>query len=265
MPPMDYEDEPSVVFSPLSEKDYCNFYNLEMDSFEDDASFYLTFLHKNTSVLELGCGSGRLTRLLAPQCKHVTGIDISPEMLRQARLKRQDNITYLQADMADFRLDQLFDCIIIPYNTLNLLHPRHLTEKCLRLCRSHLRTNGSLLFQIYNPNSNLLQSAGEKLFQFTILKHDNGDTLIKETIKSYSVNDECLILVERYRDRPFISKKPQRDLEHSLKLYVPPKKIWETVLFQCGFTIKQCVGDYSQTLFSEEEDPILLIQAMPYT
>ena len=236
-----------------------------MNSFEDDASFYLTFLHNNASVLELGCGSGRLTRLLATQCKHVTGIDNSKEMLSHAQQNRPDNITYLRADMADFRLDQLFDCIIIPFNTLNLLHPQNLTKKCLRLCYSHLRNNGALFFQVFNPNKTLLQSAGERLFQFTILKHENGDTLIKETLKSYSANDECLSLVERYRDRPFSSKKPQRDLEHSLKLYTPKKKIWDNMLFQCGFKIKQCFGNYSHTPFTEEKDQILLVHAVPYT
>jgi cyclopropane fatty-acyl-phospholipid synthase-like methyltransferase len=41
-------------------------------------------------VLEIGCGTGRITRALAKQFGHVYGVDISGEMIRQARLALRD-------------------------------------------------------------------------------------------------------------------------------------------------------------------------------
>lgn len=49
-------------------------------------------------VLDLGCGSGWATRLLAPTCKEVVGVDVSDEMIRQAEQASQNftNMSYLQ-------------------------------------------------------------------------------------------------------------------------------------------------------------------------
>jgi ubiquinone/menaquinone biosynthesis C-methylase UbiE len=51
-------------------------------------------------VLEIGCGVGRMTRMLARIFGHVTALDISEEMLRQARtnLKDLDNVTLVLGD-----------------------------------------------------------------------------------------------------------------------------------------------------------------------
>jgi SAM-dependent methyltransferase len=48
----------------------------------------------NDTVLELGCGAGRIGRQVAPHCKQWIGVDISPNMIRVAsqRLAEHDNI-----------------------------------------------------------------------------------------------------------------------------------------------------------------------------
>jgi SAM-dependent methyltransferase len=54
---------------------------------EVDALLELLDLHllKSDTVLELGCGVGRLTRVLAARTQHVTAVDVSPEMLALAQ------------------------------------------------------------------------------------------------------------------------------------------------------------------------------------
>jgi SAM-dependent methyltransferase len=51
-------------------------------------------------ILEIGCGIGRMTRMLARIFGRVTGVDISPEMIRQAHEKLSDlpNVTLLVGD-----------------------------------------------------------------------------------------------------------------------------------------------------------------------
>ncbi|MEK6300990.1 MAG: class I SAM-dependent methyltransferase [Acidobacteriota bacterium] len=67
-------------------------------------------------ALEIGCGTGSFTRLLAARVSLVTAIDLSPEMVRVARLRSANdaNIDYqigdiLQCDLPDNR----FDCIVM--------------------------------------------------------------------------------------------------------------------------------------------------------
>jgi len=49
-------------------------------------------------ALDVGCGDGLLARKLAQKAASVTGVDRSPEMIRQARAAASGNITFLEAD-----------------------------------------------------------------------------------------------------------------------------------------------------------------------
>src|SRR4051794_32710519 len=54
-------------------------------------------------VVEIGCGLGRLTRVLAERAAHVHALDVSPEMVRRARelSPALDNVTWLVGNGAD--------------------------------------------------------------------------------------------------------------------------------------------------------------------
>lgn len=52
-------------------------------------------------ALDVGCGDGLLARKLARKAAFVTGVDRSPEMIRQAQATAPGNITFLEADYLD--------------------------------------------------------------------------------------------------------------------------------------------------------------------
>lgn len=65
-------------------------------------------------ALEIGCGTGSFSRLLAGRTQHVTALDLSPEMIRLARAHSNEfpNITFQVADvMSSHFPDQHFDCV----------------------------------------------------------------------------------------------------------------------------------------------------------
>lgn len=258
---MEYSEEPRLVFSPLTDEDYCLFYNLEMANYTEDASFYKSFLNTTDTVLELGCGNGRLTRLLAPSCQAITGIDLSQHMIDLAEKSPRSNISYSCMDMMDFQFVASFDTIIIPYNTLNLLGDKQSVEKCLYLCKEQLKDNGKLLLHLYHPNHKILNSAGEKTFQFNILEQDNCSKVIKETLKSYCNKTATLTLEERYRVRPIHPDKANRDLNHLLNLYSPILPRWDELLQSSGFSVENHWGNFNFSPFDDTNDTILLIHA----
>ena len=67
------------------------------------------------SVLDIGCGLGLLTTRLASLNRHITGIDLSPEMIARARKKSADNerVLFVCGDFLeqDFTSEQ-FDCVV---------------------------------------------------------------------------------------------------------------------------------------------------------
>src|SRR6266568_1182316 len=65
-------------------------------------------------ALDAGCGTGELARLLAARCSHVTGIDLSPNMVAEARRRSAglDSVEYAVADVMAAPLPaSSFDCI----------------------------------------------------------------------------------------------------------------------------------------------------------
>jgi ubiquinone/menaquinone biosynthesis C-methylase UbiE len=65
------------------------------------------------AILEVGCGPGTWTGLLAERAESVTAVDISPGMLEQARLAVQSaNVEFVKADAVSFATDRQFDRIV---------------------------------------------------------------------------------------------------------------------------------------------------------
>ncbi|XP_070570593.1 ubiquinone biosynthesis O-methyltransferase-like isoform X1 [Ptychodera flava] len=95
------------------------------------------------NVLDLGCGPGRLTKLISSQAKSVTGIDKSPGMIDVAkRYQSADNITYVVADACDFdileKYRQTFDKVVVCY----VLHWNVNIEPLLKRTHQYLKPGG---------------------------------------------------------------------------------------------------------------------------
>ena len=94
-------------------------------------------------ALEIGCGSGAFSRLLAERSRHVLGLDLAPEMVRiaQERSKNCPNVEYQIVDILqwDFPCEK-YDCIasIATFHHLPL-------ELMLQKAKDALRPGGVLL------------------------------------------------------------------------------------------------------------------------
>lgn len=68
---------------------------------------------KGGRVLEIGCGTGRLTKWIAPHCEWIAGIDLEPRFSIKAREMSRDQTTFLLADGLDLCFaDQAFDAVV---------------------------------------------------------------------------------------------------------------------------------------------------------
>ena len=103
------------------------------------------FSHEDSSVLEIGCGSGDLLAGIAGSKK--TGIDFSEEYIRWAKEKHNNsNIEFLLMDANSIELNQTFDLIIIS-NLIGFVDDiQHVFEQ-VKKC-SH--PNTKVIVQYYN-------------------------------------------------------------------------------------------------------------------
>lgn len=65
---------------------------------------------KEDTILDLGCGTGDLTKKIADSCKKVIGLDNSKEMIQTAQAKYPE-ISFHHADARDYQLNQIFDAV----------------------------------------------------------------------------------------------------------------------------------------------------------
>jgi SAM-dependent methyltransferase len=107
--------------------------------------------YRARTALDLGCGAGYLTSLLAARVDHVTGIDLSPEMIATARRTCADrgNVELLLADFMTWRPSTTFDAIV----SVNTLHHLPLPA-ALALLRDRLAPGGVLvIIDLYRPTT----------------------------------------------------------------------------------------------------------------
>jgi SAM-dependent methyltransferase len=96
-------------------------------------------------AVDLGCGSGRFTGLLADRYAHVVAVDIADREIDIARRKRaRPNVTYRVADILDVtpRRDGRFD-VVLSVNTLFNLFRDHEPGDVLRHVRSLVAPGGT--------------------------------------------------------------------------------------------------------------------------
>lgn len=133
------------------------FYDLNPD-FPQDVPFYCDLLpDSNASVLELGCGTGRVTIALASRCGFIQGIDISAAMVDLCRLKTaklnlpSNRIALTVGDISDFSLGRTFDFIIAPFRVLQNLETTAEVDSLLACVHRHLAPDGTCILNVFNP------------------------------------------------------------------------------------------------------------------
>jgi len=125
------------------------FYEKIINAFNADLSFYKILLESTNpeSILELGCGSGRLFPLYE-KVNTIVGIDISEKMLEKAEKKYRNllksKLILKKADMSNFSINRKFDLIIISNSALKHIPSEEARLKVIKNAKSHLSKAGIL-------------------------------------------------------------------------------------------------------------------------
>jgi len=116
-------------------------------------------------VLELACGTGRLTVPIAQDRHEVVGLDSSPAMLAAAEGKAAGQglrIAFETGDMRGFDLGRRFGLVILSCNSLSHLTEPEDLQACLAAVRRHLRVGGLFAFDVVLPDPRDLARSGQE-------------------------------------------------------------------------------------------------------
>ena len=122
----------------------------------EDLPFYLDLVKslQPNSILEMACGTGRLTLPLIETGYKVTAFDHSPAMLSilknrlrylPAILRR--NLELSEDNLISFASSRKYDLILIPFRSLMMLKQEQILA-CFQICLAHLNPKGSLVFDL---------------------------------------------------------------------------------------------------------------------
>jgi SAM-dependent methyltransferase len=110
-------------------------------------------------VLELGCGTGRVTLAIAEAGQRITGLDLSERMLERAVESRaglsaeaQERLRLVQGDMTRFDLGERFQTVIVPFRPFQHLLELRQQILCLDCAARHLTRGGRLILDFFQTN-----------------------------------------------------------------------------------------------------------------
>lgn len=135
---------------------FSDFYDLYVGSFDADFEFYTTCCKNAGSILEIGCGTGRVLNRLLQLDSKLTGADISPDMLKKASGRfaaeiAEGRLNLITHDFTNSKLSQQFDRLLLTFYTFNYILDQ--PTRFLSNARSSLSSKGLLLMDMFYPNT----------------------------------------------------------------------------------------------------------------
>ncbi len=244
---------------------YAEVYDLIYTGYEQDIPFYVELAQEaEPPVLELACGTGRVLIPVAEAGVSVWGLDSSTEMLEVAREKVatlppevQKRIRLVEGDMRDFTLEERFGLIYIPFRAF--LHLLTVEDQlaALQCVRRHLKPNGRLALDIFDPNLHYIvehlnyggpalarqmgldyldPQTGQRVLVWSSRRYDPPQQRIEEERLFERLDEEGRVVERRYR---------------TLTLRWIYRWEMEHLLARAGFEVEALYGGFQKEPFTE--------------
>ena len=173
-------------------------------------------LTRRSRVLEIGCGIGTLTGLLARYLRkgEVLAVDISPRSVEIARKRLADahNVMFTVSDMTDFDNPALFDFIVLPDVLEHIPESQH--GNLFRQLADHMHANSVILIHIPHPRAiDYIRKNSPDQLQI-IDQAVEADSLINNAVASglTLVSYFSYALFDRENDYAVITLKKKNDI-----------------------------------------------------
>lgn len=250
---------------------FAYFYDLHYSKFSGDVPFFLELSGKlgdDPRLLELACGSGRITLPLLQAGYQVTGLDLSAQMLAVAQEKLSQTIPEVQqrarlvhGDMC--KLDESlgedkFDLIILAFNSFLHLATPESQLVCLTSALQHLTPTGRFALVIYNP----VAESG-----FPANKRSDSAESVANPLRNSKIN--LLVITTDYpaeqrriMNHVFYERLPDGTIEKTsepLHLHYLTRAEIENLLQKAGFKLLEAYGDYDYSPLKDDSTKFIFV------
>jgi len=223
-----------------------------------DLKFYKKWLPKNKDarILELCCGTGRLTLPIAKDGYNIVGVDITLSMLEKARKKASEDgleVEFIEADIRTLELTEKFDLIFIPFNSIHHLYQNKDLFQAFNVVKKHLKENGLFLLDCFNPNIQyIVESEKEEKKIAEYITEDGRNVEIKQKMQYESKTQ-----INRIEWHYYINDKFDSIQNLDMRLYFPQEL--DSYLKQHGFAIIQKFGNFKEQEFNDSSEKQIFV------
>lgn len=218
-----------------------------------DLQFYKKWLakNKNAKILELCCGTGRLTIPIAKDGYDISGVDYTSSMLEQAKIKAAEAglaINFIEADIRTLDLQEKYDLIFIPFNSIHHLYKNEDLFKAFNAVKNHLKDEGLFLLDCFNPNIQYIVEGEKEQKEIAGYTTEDGrDVLIKQTMRY-----ENKTQINRIEWHYFINGEFNSTQNLDMRMFFPQEL--DSYLEWNGFNIIHKYGGFEEETFSDDSE-----------
>ncbi|MFE2345185.1 class I SAM-dependent methyltransferase [Kitasatospora cineracea] len=241
----------------LAVYDDAEFYDREFATRDHDVPFFLEqAVRAGGPVLEVACGTGRITLPIARAGVDVTGLDVMPSMLALARRRSAAEglpVEWLEQDCRDIRTDRRFALVFSATNAMQHLHDLDSVLAFLTSARDTLRPDGTLVLDVFNPSPAKLARRPDAPYRHKSVTDLDGAELEVRAATGYDAATQVLHFTLDYlREGATVRTK-----KVSMRCFFP-----EELLALCrlaGLDVLERHGDYDRSPFTGASPKQILI------
>lgn len=237
---------------------FAQVYDLFMDNvpYEEWCEYIKSLLKEykieNGLVLDLGCGTGKLTRLLEDAGYDMIGIDYSEEMLEIAREHQEEgsNILYLLQDMREFELYGTVRAVVSVCDSMNYITEEEDLLQVFRLVNNYLDPKGLFIFDL-----NTVYKYKELLGETTISENREEGSFIWDNYyeEEEQINEYDLTLFIKEKDNLY----RKYEETHFQKAYTLEKV--KELLEKAGMEFVAAYDAFTRDAVKEDSERIYVI------
>ena len=232
-----------------------------------DLPFYLECARQGGDpVLELGVGTGRIALRLARAGFHVTGVDISTNMLAQARRRLErvpgiaGRVRLVHGDMANIRLSGRFRTVLVPFRAFHHLYTIERQLAALRLIRNRLTNDGIAVIDLFQPDLAEYESTRGKLHISYERKHPRRGTRIVQRYRLGCDLPRQMLSIDYIWDE-------YRGRRHLSRDHAPMRWRWfhryefEHLLARSGLRLIRVLGGFDRRPYDTNAEEMIFVAA----
>jgi SAM-dependent methyltransferase len=226
-----------------------------------DIAFYVAMAREGKGpILEVGCGTGRISIPLAEAGHEIHGLDASPGMLQIIRHKlagRPELVIHLhEGDMRAFDLGKKFAQIFVPFRAFLHLDTIDDQVAALRNFHRHLLLDGRLIMDVFAPSYKIMS---EEKFNAALPAQKLADgRIVTVTDHTTFTHRDQRLDVERHIDVISPDGTLRRHVEHFHLRYIFRYEM-ELLLRQTGFRLETVYGDFDRRPYDYHSGEMIFV------